>query len=230
MTEQRREIRSFVRRPGRMTPAQKDALKRLADRYELAYAPTEVTNRDIFEREAPLLIEIGFGNGDSLVEWASENRDWNVIGVEVHEPGVGHCLLMAEKADLEHFRIISHDAIDVLRHQLPDRSIDRLNVYFPDPWPKKRHHKRRLLAPKFLDLAIAALKPDGHLHIATDWANYAEHIDELMAEDQRFECIDRVAHDGTSPLMRPQTKFERRGMRLGHGIVDWRYGLARKPA
>ncbi|MEN7343843.1 MAG: tRNA (guanosine(46)-N7)-methyltransferase TrmB [Pseudomonadota bacterium] len=208
-----------------MTPAQRSALERLAARYRLDYASERCSIEETFTRAAPLLVEIGFGNGDSLVEWASLNPDWNVIGIEVHEPGVGHCLLQAEKATLEHFRVITHDAIDVLDHQLGVDSIDRLNVYFPDPWPKKRHHKRRLLAPAFLDRVVASLKPDGALHIATDWANYAEYIDELMANDGRFALDTRHEHDGTTPFMRPQTKFERRGMRLGHAIVDWRYRL-----
>lgn len=223
MSEQRREIRSFVRRPGRMTPAQKEALQRLAPRYVVDYSDDTMDCAKVFGRKAPLLVEIGFGNGDSLVEWAADNLDWNVIGIEVHEPGVGHCLLVAEKSDLAHLKIISHDAVDVLSQQLSHDTVDRLNVYFPDPWPKKRHHKRRLLTPGFLDLVVQSLSPNGHLHIATDWANYAEHIDELMQADDRFELVERRAHNGDDPLMRPQTKFERRGMRLGHGIVDWRY-------
>ncbi|MEL7296204.1 MAG: tRNA (guanosine(46)-N7)-methyltransferase TrmB [Pseudomonadota bacterium] len=225
MNDKQREIRSFVRRPGRMTSAQRQALERLSDTYLLNYTDQPVTPDDLFGRAAPLLLEIGFGNGDSLVELAAAQRDWNVLGIEVHEPGVGHCLLVAEKAELAHFRVIMHDAIDVLREQIPAHCVDRINVYFPDPWPKKRHHKRRLLAPKFLDLAVRVLKPNGHLHIATDWANYAEHIDELMASDARFILGTRVQHDGSEPLMRPQTKFERRGMRLGHEIVDWRFRI-----
>lgn len=226
MSEHHREIKSFVRRPGRMTPAQREALVTLSPRYLVEFAPQALDLAECFGREAPLLVEIGFGNGDSLVELAAATPACNVLGIEVHEPGVGHCMLMADKAGLTHFRIIAHDAIEVLREQLPPRSVARLNLYFPDPWPKKRHHKRRILTPKFLDLVDRVLEDTGSLHIATDWANYAEQIDETMAADARFGCAQRLEHDGDQPLERPATKFERRGLRLGHRIVDWKYRRA----
>ncbi|MEO0576137.1 MAG: tRNA (guanosine(46)-N7)-methyltransferase TrmB [Pseudomonadota bacterium] len=226
MSDQHREIKSFVQRPGRLTPAQRSALETLAPRFVVDFEPGGTDPAALFERDAPLMLEIGFGNGDSLVELAAAQRNWNVIGIEVHEPGVGHCLLMADKHELAHFKIIRHDAIEVLREQLPARCVSRLNLYFPDPWPKKRHHKRRILAPKFLDLVANALTEDGTLHIATDWQNYAEHIDEQMAADARYHMLERVNHNGDQPLERPGTKFERRGLALGHEIVDWKFTLA----
>ena len=165
-----REIQSFVRRPGRMTPAQKRALTELAPQFCIAPATTPIDPTTIFGRTAPLMVEIGFGNGDSLTELAASMPDWNVIGIEVHEPGVGHCLLKAQDHGLEHFRVIAQDAIIVLRERLAAASESRLNLYFPDPWPKKRHHKRRIVNPPFMDLAYHALSEDGALHIATDWA------------------------------------------------------------
>ncbi len=206
-----------------MTPAQREALATLAPRYRIEFAAQPIDLRQLFGRDAPLMVEIGFGNGDSLVALGEQMPDHNIIGIEVHEPGIGHCMLVADKAGLTNLKIICHDAIEVLREQLPERCVTRLNLYFPDPWPKKRHHKRRILAEKFLDLVDKVLSDDGALHIATDWANYAEQIDETMANDSRFVCAERVEHDGDKPLQRPATKFERRGLRLGHRIVDWRF-------
>ncbi|MEM7612607.1 MAG: tRNA (guanosine(46)-N7)-methyltransferase TrmB [Pseudomonadota bacterium] len=226
MSEHRREIKSFVKRPGRMTPGQREALNTLAPRYLLDYQHTAMDLAGVFNRDAPLMLEIGFGNGESLVALAEQHRDFNVLGIEVHEPGIGHCLLMADRAKLEHFRVVNHDAIEVLRHQLGSNSVHRLNLYFPDPWPKKRHHKRRILSEKFLSLVANVLVPGGTLHIATDWANYAAQIDETMQGDARYSLVERVTHDGDQPLERPATKFERRGLKLGHQIVDWKFALA----
>jgi tRNA (guanine-N7-)-methyltransferase len=216
-----RDVRSYVKRPGRLTPAQKRALDELGPKYLVPYTPELLDPAALFGRDAPLMVEIGFGNGDSLVDIAAAAPGWNVLGIEVHEPGIGHCLLMAERAGLAHFRVSRHDAMEVLSQQLPRGSIDRLNLYFPDPWPKKRHHKRRLVQPKFLDLVDRALAPGGALHIATDWENYAEQIDTVLSADGRFACAVRREHSGDRPLERPQTKFERRGLKLGHRIWDW---------
>lgn len=216
-----REIQSFVRRPGRLTPAQRRALDELAPQFVLTHEPTFLDQTEIFGRTAPLMVEIGFGNGDSLAALAHSMPDWNAIGIEVHEPGVGHCLLRIEALGFDNLRIIAHDAVAVLRDQLAERSVDRINLYFPDPWPKKRHHKRRLMNPPFLDLVDRTLTDDGALHMATDWAPYAEHIDEVLAEDSRFAVALRRTHAGDAPHVRPQTKFEQRGLRLGHSIVDW---------
>ncbi|MEM8548526.1 MAG: tRNA (guanosine(46)-N7)-methyltransferase TrmB, partial [Pseudomonadota bacterium] len=158
MTEEhRREIRTFVRRPGRMTASQREALQALAPRYCLPADASLIEPATIFGRVAPLLVEIGFGMGDSLVTLAAANPRWNVLGIEVHEPGVGRCLHQANEQGLKYFRVIMQDAVMVLRDRLPVGSVQRLNVYFPDPWPKKRHHKRRLINPPFLDLAARVL-------------------------------------------------------------------------
>ena len=217
-----RTIRSFVRRTGRMTPAQQRALTELWPDFGLDFAPTLLDLVALFARDAPRTLEVGYGNGETLVQQALENPATDFIGIEVHEPGIGHCLIEARKAHISNLRIISHDAVDVLNHQIPPASLRRINIYFPDPWPKKRHHKRRLLQPSFLNLCADRLESSGSLHIATDWANYAEHIDELLAQSDRFAVGERREHSGDSPLDRPMTKFERRGLKRGHQIWDWR--------
>ncbi len=224
----RRTIRSFVRRSGRLTPSQQRALSDLWPEYGIDYSPTMCALDSMFERAAPVVLEIGFGNGETLVQQAAANPDLNFLGVEVHEPGVGHCLLKAREAGINNLRLIMHDAVEVLTLQIPPLSLERVNIYFPDPWPKKRHHKRRILQPAFLELIHSRLRPDGALHIATDWANYAEHIDEVFETCGLFVCDERREHGGEAPLDRPQTKFERRGLRKGHRIWDWRFaGLPR---
>lgn len=217
----RRTVRSFVRRAGRITPSQQRALDELWPVWGVPFTNELIAFDELFGRDKPVVLEIGFGNGETLVELAAASPDRNFLGIEVHEPGVGHCLLKAEAAGIENLRIIAHDAIDVLTHQVPPESLTRLNLYFPDPWPKKRHHKRRIVQAAFLDLVADRLVDGGTLNIATDWANYAEHIDEVLSQSVRFTCIERREHDGELPLDRPQTKFERRGLRKGHRICDW---------
>jgi len=219
----RRTIRSFVRRSGRLTPSQQRALTELWPEYGVNYEAQVRELDSLFERSAPVVLEIGFGNGETLVQQAAANPGLNFLGIEVHEPGVGHCLLKARDAGISNLRLIMHDAIEVLTRQIPPLSLQRINIYFPDPWPKKRHHKRRMLQPAFLELVHSRLLPDGALHIATDWANYAEHIDEVFAACSLFVCDERREHGGEAPLDRPQTKFERRGLRKGHRIYDWRF-------
>ena len=220
-TLRKRTIRSFVRRAGRMTTSQQRALRELWPTFGVDFAEAPLDFRSLFNRGADTVLEIGFGNGETLVEQAVAAPEKNFIGIEVHEPGVGHCMLKASEAGISNLRLIVHDAIEVLRHQVPMESLSRLNLYFPDPWPKKRHHKRRIVQPGFVDLVADRLKPGGTLHIATDWAAYAEHIDDVLAASSRFECAERHEHGGEKPLDRPQTKFERRGLRKGHRIVDW---------
>ena len=165
--------------------------------------------------------EIGFGNGDTLVQQAVESAEKDFIGIEVHEPGVGHCLNQIRDAGIENLRLIAHDAIEVLSLQIAEKSLTRVNLYFPDPWPKKKHHKRRIVQHDFLALIADRLVEGGTLNIATDWANYAEHIDDVLAQSDRFGIAARREHDGTRPLDRPRTKFERRGVKKGHLISDW---------
>ena len=217
----KRAIRSFVRRAGRITASQQRALDTLWPVYGIEYVEEPLDFGTVFGREAPVVLEIGFGNGETLVEQAAASPDKDFIGIEVHEPGVGHCLLKADEAGIENLRVIMHDAIEVLARQVPTGSLGRVNLYFPDPWPKKRHHKRRIVQDTFVDLLADLLADRGTLHIATDWANYAEHIDEVLSRSDRFTCLERREHGGEAPLDRPQTKFERRGLRKGHGIVDW---------
>ena len=217
-----RSIRSFVRRTGRLTPSQQRALSTLWPVYGVEPGNDALVPAALFGRDAPLTLEVGFGNGDTLVELAASSPDTDFIGIEVHEPGVGHCLLRLHDAEISNLRLIVHDAVEVLKDHIAPDSVDRINLYFPDPWPKKRHHKRRIVQPAFLDLCARALKSGGALHIATDWENYAEHIDATLGESTQFTVSERREHDGDEPLQRPVTKFEQRGMRRGHRIWDWR--------
>lgn len=219
----RRTIRSFVRRTGRMTPSQQRALDDLWPAFGIDFSESALDFGAVFGRDTPVVLEIGFGDGETLVQQAAERQDADFVGIEVHEPGVGHCLLKARDAGVTNLRLIRHDAIEVLTQQVPPASLSRVNLYFPDPWPKKRHHKRRIVQPAFLDLVADRLRSGGSLHIATDWANYAEHIDEMMNKCGRFECAEQREHDGDRALDRPRTKFERRGLAKGHRITDWHF-------
>ncbi len=221
--EHRRSIRSFVRRTGRLTASQQRALDELWPSVGIEYDDAPLDWEGLFGRAASHVIEIGFGNGDTLVAQAAEHPDSDFIGIEVHEPGVGHCLIRLREAGITNLRIVAHDAVEVLGRQIPGDSVDRINLYFPDPWPKKRHHKRRIVQAPFLELCWKVLRSGGALHIATDWANYSEHIDEVVGDSAHFELDERREHAGDAPLERPQTKFEQRGLKLGHRIVDWRY-------
>ena len=218
-----RTIRSFVRRTGRMTPSQQKALAELWPVYGLEFTPYMVEFGRSFPVRQPIVLEIGYGNGETLVTQAVQNSGRNFLGIEVHDPGVGHCLLKARDAGIDNLRLINHDAIDVLRQQIPAASLARINLYFPDPWPKKRHHKRRIVQPEFVELIAARLVGGGTFNIATDWANYAEHIDATFSHSDRFTCTERREHDGDRPLDRPRTKFEQRGIHKGHRICDWRF-------
>lgn len=219
--QRERKVRSFVRRAGRMTRAQERAWRELWPRFGIdADDPAAVAAA--FRGSGRRVLEVGFGNGESLLEQAEADPATLYYGIEVHEPGIGHCLLGIERRGIENLRLLCGDALEIMT-AMPEDSIERLNLYFPDPWPKKRHHKRRIVAPRFLDLAARVLAPGGTLHIATDWASYAEHIDEVMGADERFEQVERREHEGERPLARPRTKFEARGLRLGHGICDWVY-------
>lgn len=222
-----RTIRSFVRRTGRQTESQQKALDELWPVFGIDFDPAPLDLCEVFGRDSERVLEIGFGNGDSLVQQAAERPDLDFLGIEVHEPGVGHCLIGIREHSLQNLKLISHDAIDVLQQQLPGSSIKRINLYFPDPWPKKRHHKRRIVQPGFLDLCAATLVPGGTLNIATDWDNYAEHIDVTLAAAANFVLAERRVHDGDAPLDRPQTKFERRGLKRGHRIHDWIFAVVK---
>ena len=226
MTEagsKRRTVRSFVRRTGRITPAQDRALSELWPQYGVDFSTDMLNLDEVFGRSAERVLEIGFGNGETLVREAGEMPEIDYLGVEVHEPGIGHCLIEARDAGLTNLRVIKHDAIEVLQHQIEDGALTRITLFFPDPWPKKRHHKRRIVQAPFLQLAAGKLAAAGTLHIATDWQNYAEHIDRLIAASPVFSLAERRKHKGGyDSLERQTTKFERRGLREGHSIWDWR--------
>ncbi|MDH4125491.1 MAG: tRNA (guanosine(46)-N7)-methyltransferase TrmB [Gammaproteobacteria bacterium] len=222
-SETRRPIRSFVRRAGRMTASQQRALEELWPDYGIKPGTGPIDLALAFGRAAPCVLEIGFGNGDSLVQLAQHDPASNFLGIEVHEPGVGHCMIAARAAAITNLKLIVHDAIEILESHIAPASLHRINLYFPDPWPKKRHHKRRIVQPEFVELCASRLGRNGTLHIATDWANYAEHIDGVLAGSPVFICREKREHDGEAPLDRPATKFERRGGRLGHRIWDWRF-------
>lgn len=217
-----RPIRSFVRREGRMTPKQTRALDLLWPQYGLE--PTGCLNfSEIFNNSNPCVLEIGFGMGDSLAAMAVENPLVNFIGIEVHRPGLGALLHQIKELGLKNLRLINVDASDILKHYIKISSLDGLQIYFPDPWPKKRHHKRRIIQPGFVALAAMRLKPKGLLHLATDWQPYAEHMEAVMDQSAIFRQVSEDRALQTHSRQRCTTKFERRGLRLGHGITDLYY-------
>ena len=175
---------------------------------------------EVFGNNHPLIFEIGFGMGDSLLHMAMTSPDSNFIGVEVHLPGVGRLLNNADKAGIDNLRVYKDDAVEVLNHCFADNSIDRLQLYFPDPWHKKRHHKRRIVQPEFANLVNRKLKAGGIWHMATDWQPYAEQMLEVLTEAKNFANVTGEGQYSARPDYRPETKFERRGVRLGHGVWD----------
>jgi tRNA (guanine-N7-)-methyltransferase len=215
--QSRRSIRSFVRRGGRLTPSQRHAIETYWPRYGVEFQQDIPTLPDSF---SALKLEIGIGNGDALIHMASSDRDSLYLGVEVHEPGIGRCLNNIEKLQLNNLRLIKHDAIEVLEQMIDVNQLDRILLFFPDPWHKKRHHKRRIVNQRFRDLAYRALKPGGSIHVATDWQDYAESIAEQFLDDDRFMNMGDADGHIERPDYRPLTRFEQRGLRLGHGVWD----------
>lgn len=214
----RRGIRSFVLRAGRMGTGQVRALEALGPRYVIPYAPAPLDLDAVFGRTVPRVLEIGFGMGAATAAIALAHTDTDYLGVEVHTPGVGALLKRIGELNLTNLRIIQHDAVEVLEHMLPDASLDGVHIFFPDPWHKKRHHKRRLIQPAFVALLAQKLKPGGYLHLATDWADYARQMLEVLAADPRL--VNTTEGFAPRPAYRPLTKFEQRGVRLGHGVWD----------
>jgi tRNA (guanine-N7-)-methyltransferase len=210
-------IKSFVLRQGRLTPGQARALELHWPAFGREIDDGMLNPRAQFLGSGPLHLEIGFGMGDSLAEQARSNPSVNYVGIEVHRPGVGHILMLIDDYELDNLRLYSEDSIDVLREVIPAKCLDAVQVFFPDPWPKKKHHKRRILNRVFIELLERRLKANGLVHIATDWQPYAEEIEALFGSIKKFK---RVA----APF-RPQTKFERRGLKLGHTIFDLAYRL-----
>ncbi|MGD8339993.1 MAG: tRNA (guanosine(46)-N7)-methyltransferase TrmB [Gammaproteobacteria bacterium] len=218
-----RRVRSFVRRPGRITKGQQRALDELLPLWGIPYAERTASPADAFGRDAERVLDIGFGDGEALLTAAARFPDIDYLGIEVHEPGIGHLLTLIERAGLTNIRIVDRDAVDVITQMLPDRSFDAVNLFFPDPWPKKRHHKRRIVKPEFVDQVARILKPDGIFHIATDWADYVEHIRLVMQSARAFREVDADCLSHEPLAFRAPTKFERRGRRLGHEVVDFYY-------
>lgn len=213
-------IRSFVRREGRMTRAQQRALTTLWQRFGVDAGAVPLDPTVLFGRHAPLVLEIGFGDGEALATMASADPTANYLGLEVHRPGIGHLLLRAEALALTNLRVMCADAVEVLERQMPDDCLDQARIFFPDPWPKARHHKRRLIQPSFVALLVQKLKSGGQLHIATDCEDYARSIlsilnatPELANQAPGHEFMPR-------PAYRPSTRFERRGWRLGNQVRD----------
>ena len=215
-----RKVRSFVTRPGRATSAQRRALTDLWPRFGVDAQQGPLDLPAMFGREAPRVLDIGFGDGEALVTTAVNYPAIDYLGVEVHEPGIGHLLLLLERSGATNVRVIQRDAAEVLPLLLASASFAAVNLFFPDPWPKKRHHKRRLVQPPFVGEVARVLAADGLLHISTDWADYVRHTLEVLAASPEFAPVDA----GTDPLaFRPPTKFERRGRRLGHEVADLFY-------
>ncbi|MSQ21639.1 MAG: tRNA (guanosine(46)-N7)-methyltransferase TrmB [Betaproteobacteria bacterium] len=213
-----RSIRSFVLRTGRMTGAQERAITTLSPRFTIPFAAEPLDLEATFQRAAPKILEIGFGMGETTAAIARDHPDHDYLGVEVHTPGVGALLISMEAQGLANIRIIQHDAVEVLEAMIPAESLDGVHVFFPDPWPKKRHHKRRLLQAPTVSLISERLRPGGYLHVATDWEDYATQILAVLAAEP---LLTNTAHGfADRPAARPITKFERRGNRLGHGVWD----------
>lgn len=224
--EQLRRTRSFILRQGRLTPGQERALKALWPIYGIDFserAPQVLDLTTLFATDQPITVEIGFGNGESLVEMAASHPERNFIGIEVHTPGVGHCLLGIEHYDLRNLKLMQADAVEVLKHAFLPESLDKVQIFFPDPWHKKRHHKRRIIQPAFVELVTERLQSGGRLHVATDWAEYAEHIHEVLSQSRLTNTASNDDWLVPSPTDRPETKFERRGHKLGHHSHDLLY-------
>ncbi len=226
-----RTVKSFVKREGRLTKGQQAAIDAHWQQKGLTHEQGLISFADIFGNDNPVVLEIGFGMGASLVEMAKNAPEKNFIGIEVHLPGVGACLSSAHEAGVENLRVYEHDAVEILRDCIADESLDTVQLFFPDPWHKKRHHKRRIVQPEFVQALRSKLKIGGVFHMATDWENYAEHMIEVMQQAEGFANIAADVNSAENkdsvyverPEHRPLTKFEQRGHRLGHGVWDIMY-------
>ncbi|HWN29957.1 MAG TPA: tRNA (guanosine(46)-N7)-methyltransferase TrmB [Burkholderiales bacterium] len=213
-----RPIRSFVLRQGRISKAQSRAYQELLPKYSISYSENPPDLDQIFGRYAPKILEIGFGMGETSTAIAQANPQNDYLGIEVHTPGVGSLLKQIEAARLSNLRIIQHDAVEVLKNMIPAAALVGVHIFFPDPWPKTRHHKRRLIQPEFISLLCERLKAGGYLHVATDWKDYAEHI--LTALSSEPQLANTAQDYAARPEYRPLTKFELRGLKLGHPVWD----------
>ncbi len=218
-----RPIRSFVRRSGRLTEGQARALETLWPRFGIEVSKSALSFQQMFQRQAPVFLEIGFGMGQSLAEMAKQRPENDFIGIEVHKPGVGSLLCQIKEHDLDNIRVISADAVEVMNSMIVEESLEGVYLFFPDPWHKKRHHKRRIVQPAFLEKIVKHIKPGGILHMATDWENYAEHMLEVADNCDLLENKAGSRNYSPDTGNRVETKFERRGLKLGHGIWDLIY-------
>ena len=215
-----RQVRSFVLRQGRLTQGQERALDAQWPHFGLDYTGALRDFDAAFGRKAPLVLEIGFGNGEQLLFAAQNEPEKNLVGLEVHAPGVGRLLQGAAELRVDNLKAYCHDAVEVLHHEVADASLDEVRIYFPDPWHKKRHHKRRLVQPDFVALLARKLKPGGLLHLATDWEDYARQMLEVCDAEPRLRNAAGAGGTIERPQWRRQTHFEARGLRLGHGVWD----------
>lgn len=215
-----RRVRSFVLREGRLTAGQRRALDTLWPSYGLERADGVLNPQQVFGRDAPRVLEIGYGMGQSLVAMAAAAPDTDFIGIEVHRPGVGALLLGVEEQGLSNLRSYCDDAVEILESCIADQSLARVQLYFPDPWHKKKHHKRRIVQPGWVQLVQRKLATGGQLHMATDWQDYAEHMLAVMQTQAGWRNLSPTGDVVSRPAWRPETRFERRGARLGHGVWD----------
>ena len=219
-----RQIKSFVLRQGRLTKGQQQALDDAWPIYGISPSSSPLNFSKVFGNEQALTLEIGFGNGESLFQMALAAPERNFVGIEVHTPGVGHLLGLILKHKLQNVRVINTDAVEILQHNIAENSLDRVQIYFPDPWHKKKHNKRRLVQAEFVNLIASRLKPQGMLHLATDWQDYAESMAEIMQASVQFNTANPSGEAfSPRPDFRPLTKFEQRGLKLGHGVWDLLY-------
>ncbi|MCL2896647.1 tRNA (guanosine(46)-N7)-methyltransferase TrmB [Brenneria tiliae] len=215
-----RRIRSFVRRQGRLTNGQQQALDNYWPVMGVEYQSEPLDMAALFGRDAPLVLEIGFGMGASLVTMARQHPEQNFLGIEVHLPGVGACLSSAQEAGIDNLRVMCHDAVEVLETMIPDDALSMVQLFFPDPWHKARHNKRRIVQTPFVELVLGKLKIGGVFHMATDWEPYAQHMLEVMSAVAAYRNLSDNNDYVARPESRPLTKFEVRGQRLGHGVWD----------
>lgn len=221
--EHPRTIKSFVLRQGRVTKGQEEALSNLWPVFGIDKGNTLLDLPALFGRVAPVTLEIGFGNGDSLAQMAQAAPERDFIGIEVHTPGVGHLLKLIGEQGLQNVRVLNSDAVDILQNRIPPGSLDRVQLFFPDPWHKTKHHKRRIVQPDFVRLIASRLRNGGVFHMATDWENYARHMAVVMQTSPDFANLAPEPPYAPRPDERPLTKFENRGLKLGHGVWDLLY-------
>ena len=213
-----RPIRSFVLRQGRVSNAQRRAHETLLPLYGISFADSLIDLNQVFGRSAPKFLEIGFGMGETTAAIAQAHPQNDYLAIDVHTPGVGSLLKLIEESGLSNLRIIQHDAVEVLQRMLPPECLDGTHIFFPDPWPKARHHKRRLIQPQFIALLSERLKHGGYVHVATDWEEYAQQILQVLGNEPQL--ANTAADYAPCPAYRPSTKFEQRGLKLGHGVWD----------